>query len=272
MTTAHVFRYKDYQKFLKDTLASYPKNGWGVLRVWSEKTRLSSSHLSLVISKKKDLSVDQGLVLAKAIQMNPLEIDYFLLLIQFARAERSEMREYLKEKIELQQKEYLKFTKMNPSDKVLTEEDRTIYYSSWIYSAIRMYSFVAPNLTMLDLTRRFNLPSKKVEEIVDRLVRLGLLEISPLKTIKPCVSIISLDRDSPNLFRHLLNWRMKGMENLERLANEEIAVSFPMAISHKLFTKHSAELLNQVKRITSNIKEDSPEDIACLNIDFFWIK
>jgi uncharacterized protein (TIGR02147 family) len=272
MTTAQIYRYKDYQKFLKDLLTSYPKRGWGILKVWSEQTRVSASHLSLVLAKKKDLSIDQAVVLGKAIPMAPSEIDYFLLLVQYARAERVEIREYMKERIELLQKEHLKFTKGNPSDKTLNEEDRTIYYSSWIYSAVRMYSLLGTKLTIHDIIRRFKLPLKKAEEIVNRLVRLGLLELTTQGTLLPTVAILSLDRDSPNLTRHLLNWRIKGLENLERLENEEIAMSFPMAINQKLFSKYSAEFMAQISKLTRDLKEEDADEIACLNIDFFWIK
>jgi uncharacterized protein (TIGR02147 family) len=272
MNTLEIFRYKDYQKFLKDLVAAHPKRGWGLLKRWSEATRISTSHLSLVIAKRKDLNVDQALAIARVTLMNSEETDYFLLLIQWSRAERRDLKEYFKEKLSILQKAHLKFTKSNPSDKVLTEEDRTLYYSTWLYSAVRMFTLVESKITVTDVAQRFKISTKKADEIVNRLLRLGLIELTPQGQIFPAVSVLSLDRDSPNLLRHQLNWRLKGIDHLDHLENEELAISFPMAISQKLFTRFSAEILKLIKQLSNDLKDDPADDIACLNVDFFWIK
>jgi hypothetical protein len=49
-------------------------------------------------------------------------------------------------------------------------------------------------------------------------------------------------------------------------------MSFPMAINQKLFSKYSAEFMAQISKLTRDLKEEDADEIACLNIDFFWIK
>lgn len=74
--------------------------------------------------------------------LGPEESEYFLLLVQRARAGTKELQKHLDRKIEKARAEREVLAKRVPSSAALSEEAKAIFYSNWQYSAVRIASSI----------------------------------------------------------------------------------------------------------------------------------
>src|SRR6185312_6855194 len=100
---------------------------------------------------------------------------------------------------------------------VLSSEDQSTYYSSWMYSAVHILLSV-PRLASKEKMRAYlGIPHRKLSEILDFLVRTGLaVHEGGQYAYGP--SSLHLGNDSGLITKHHMNWRLQAMRSLEREA------------------------------------------------------
>lgn len=69
-----------------------------------------------------------------------MELEYFSLLVQKERAGSHELREHLVRRLAQLKTEASKLSKRISHDRSLTDQERAIFYSSWIYSAVHLFT------------------------------------------------------------------------------------------------------------------------------------
>ena len=83
---------------------------------------------------------------------------------------------------------------------------------------------------------------------------------------------IHLEYGSPYLGRHHANWLVKSLQRVDDLTEEEMIFTSPFSVSKKDFLKIREQLLQVIKATSAVIKDSPAEDIACINLELFWIK
>ena len=78
-----------------------------------------------------------------------------------------------------------------------------------------------------------------------------------------------LEADSPLVTRHHLNWRVKGMEKMGNLSNDELFLSLPCSMSEKAMREIRSELVKSIERVTEIVDSSAEDQLVCLNIDLF---
>ena len=99
-----------------------------------------------------------------------------------------------------------------------------------------------------------------------RLVRASLMPLSCEVTTK------AIQRDSPHLLRHHSNWRIRAIQQSENLSAQELMYTAGVSLSKQDFNLLREEMVGFIKRFLSQVHASPAEEIACLNLDFFWIK
>jgi len=267
-----IFTQSSYRDFLREHIKHLPRKGRGALGQIASRIGVHSTYISLVMRGDRDLSQEQAFALADYLQLSDLETDYFCLLVQLERAGNQNYKKYLKEKIKKIQTESQKLSLRFDHERILTDEQKSTFYSSWIYSAIRLYcSTKETGRRPEELVARFGLSRKKVVEALNFLVDAGLVEIkNGLFCMGPQRTFIEFG--SPHLLKHHSNWRIKALQRSENLEEEELMFTSPMSLSKRDFTRIRDALAETLKTVSPIIKDSPAEEIACLNMDFFWVE
>ncbi len=227
--------------------------------------------VSQVLSGQRDFSVEQIYKLSTYLGLPALEADYFILLLQYERAGTSDLKSYYKGKIGHLKKESLKVSRRIKEHRSLSEYERSIFYSSRIYMAIWLFTSVSDGQTIESVSRKFAISRVQASEV-----------LSFLKSVQLCKERdgvyqmseqhIHLEYGSPFLARHHTHWRLQSLKRIDDLTEEELMFTSPFSISKKDFVKIREELLKLIQSTSPIIKDSPAEDIACMNLELFWIK
>ena len=90
----NIYIYSNYSTFLRNYIKGLPKNGRGEINRIAENLRVHPTLVSQVLGGSKDFSLEQAHILSKYLGLNSMESDYFLLLVQKARAGTTDLKNY----------------------------------------------------------------------------------------------------------------------------------------------------------------------------------
>jgi len=267
-----IYAFSDYRSFLKAHFKSQARGGRGQMQKLAEVLNVHSTFISLVFKDKRDLSVEQGMVVADHLNLTEAEADYFLNLIQLSRAGNHSLKQFIQKKIQRAQEAAKRLDTRFDHERKLAAEERQVFYSSWHYSAIRIYtSTQEEGRTLEEICEHFKINRKVVVEALEFLTssqlvieKNGKYLVGPQRTF--------LEKGHPLLKCHHNNWRQKALTQFEELTSDEMMFTSTLSLSRDDFHSLREHLAQFVKKTSEVMKETTPEDVACLNIDFFWVK
>jgi len=266
-----LFLHSNYRDFLNDHIANLPKKGHGQISKIAKAINVHQSLVSLILAGERDLTLEQGYDLAEYLGLTEFESDYFSLLIQHARAGNIRYKKSIEKKLEKIKTEATQISKRVSHEKVLTDQQRAINYSSWIYSAVRMYTSVEEKgVTVEQVQNRFRLPRPTTIDILNFLEQTGLVDkVNDLYQVGSQRTF--LEHGSPHLLKHHANWRIKALQQSSLITEKELMFTSPMAISRKDFAVLRERTAEFIKEFLKTVADSPSEELACLNIDFFWV-
>ena len=269
----NIFDFSDYRLFLRRWLERAKSERSFNLTRLAEVAQVHPTFLSQVLSGAKELSLEQAAFIGRHLGLTKLELEYFFVLLQLDRAGTQLLKEHWlakKKEIESEKNKLnLRFQKHHE----LNVEQRALFYSSWIYSAIWSATAIEDGQTMIQIAERFNLSRERAAEILAFLTQTGLCnEFKGLFTIGDIH--VHVSNESPFVVKHHTNWRMKGIQRMDSRGPSELFFTAPMSIAKKDFEAIREKLNLAVKDIVDTAKESPAEEVVCLNIDFFyaWFK
>jgi uncharacterized protein (TIGR02147 family) len=266
-----IFNFNNYKAFLKDYIHSLPQKGRGQVNKIAQHLEVNSTLVSQVLGDHKDFSYEQGFALCEYLGLKDAETDYFMLLLQFEKAGTAKLKGHLRAKIHSAQEKSKEIKNRVNVDRTLTDQERAVFYSSWLYSAIRLYCSLGNGKSIDEISDRFLLGREKVSEMLQFLTEAGLC--SQEKSLyKMGAQKTHLAQGSPFLARHYSNWRFKAIQRSENIDKIELMYSAPFSVSKKDFEALREEIMKLIQTLQSTVSETTPEDIACINLDLFWIK
>jgi uncharacterized protein (TIGR02147 family) len=268
----NVFLYTNYRHFLTEHLKNLPKQGHGELTKMARTLGVHPTLLSLILSGERELTHEQAYDLCQHIGMSSLETEYFTLLVQMARAGNHRYKKFIQQKLDHLKAENAKMSSHFGHERTLSEQQSSIFYSTWMYSAIRIFTSVAEGgVNLEEIRNRFDLPIETVTEIIQFLVSSQLIveeknrfKVGPQRTF--------LERGSPHLLKHHSNWRIKALHQADRKTERAMIFTCPFSVSKVDFEKIRSEIAELLEKFSKTIKETNAEDVACLNIDLFWLE
>ena len=81
-----------------------------------------------------------------------------------------------------------------------------------------------------------------------------------------------LESSSPLIQKHHSNWRLKALQRSDSLDPEELMYTSPVSLSREDFKIIREDLVLMIKKVLDRVHPSPAEEVACLNIDFFWVK
>lgn len=263
-----VFTFQDYKSLVRAWIHNQPKQGYGQFRKMAESLGVGSVLISQIFKGDRDLNLDQAHKLTLHMTLTHLETDYFLLLVQWARAETPDLREFLRTKIEILQKNSQSLKNRIDTDAELSEVDKARFHSDWLYSGIRNLIAVPGYQDVKKISTKLDLPLSVVQEAVDFLLQTGLCRLQKGK-IEVGPKITHLEASSPFIKNRQIQWRMKAIDAMNHRESNHLFYTCPMSLSVKTKQEVRDRLLQAIQEIIADVKESPSEEVACLNIDWF---
>lgn len=266
-----IFAYEQYVLFLKAYVKTLPKRGRGELQKISQKLGIHTTLISQIMSGQRHLTEEQAHELAGYLGLTALEEDYFLLLVQIERAGTENFRKYLKTKLNHLKSEALKISKRIDYSATLTDQEKSEFYSSWNYSAIRLFCSTAPEGKSLEeIISYFHLDRPLAIKYLNFLVKTQLCTEKD-GFFKMGTQSTFVEKGSIYFLKHHFNWRIKSIQKSENMSDEDFLFTSPLSISRQDFHKIRDVLAQTVSTSSKIVTESNPEVTACLNLDFFQI-
>ena len=267
-----VFEFNDSRQYLRGHLKSLPKKGRGELSKIAAHLQTNSTLLSQILSGTRHFNAEQTYSLSRYLGHTDLELEYFSLLVQKEKAGNHELKKHLEKRLTEIKTEAQKLSKRISHELKLNDQQRAIFYSSWIYSAVHLLTSTNEKGINLDeIIEYFNLPRERAIEIVHFLSGSGLV-VEERGRYQFAVKSTFVEKGSPFLLKHHSNWRVNAIRKSEELLDQELMYTGQFSLSEKDFHKLREKMTEFLKSINDTVKDSPPEKIAAFNMDWFWIK
>lgn len=263
-----VFTFSDYKKYFNSWVDLQPKNGYGEYRRVAQSLGLSTTMVSQVFKGEKHLSMEMAADLCDYLGLNEDETDYLLLLVEFQKAGSFKLRAKLERQIKRSQEKSAKLESKIKKDIELSETDKGLYYSSWLYQATRLLSDIEDYNDAEEISQRLNVPKNQIIKVIQFLIETNLCRREKGK-LKMGPAITHLNAGSPIVTRHHLNWRVRAYQQMTLPEEKNFFATIPMVLSQTLAEKFRQELPQFVQNILTDVAPSPSETVRCLNIDFF---
>lgn len=261
-----VFDFVDYKLFVNKRVQDKPKNGRGEYKRIADYLGVSSVLISQIFKGPKDLSMEQAFKTCEYFGLIELEKKYFLGLVSLAKAGTFELKKHYEKELEDLKQRSLSIENRVKHSKVLSEEDKGIFYSDWRFSAIRLSCELEDINTIEDLSQAFSLEPEQVKKYTDFLLKTGLIKVNSGKfALGP--SSTHLSSSSPYIKNHHRNWRLKAIESIDQMGEKEIMYSAPMSVSKKVFENLNKKILKLIDEFVEEASDTEAQDLYFLNID-----
>lgn len=263
-----VYEFKDYKEFLSLWLKEHPKGGRGQLKKMADYLRVSTTLLSQVLKGEKHFSLETAADITEYVGLNEKETEYFLLLVEHQRAGGHKLRKILEKKLEREQQAGAQLQNRLHKDRELTDNEKMQFYSSWMYSGIRLLSAL-PDMTDANvISERLNIPLGTVHQIIHFLLEENLCVMKDNKLTYGTYRT-HVGKDSPFVVKHHQNWRLKGFQSMEQRRDEDLFFTQPMALSAAAAEKIRLMLPGIIEQVHAIGGPSESEVVRCINIDWF---
>lgn len=262
-----IYHYQDYKEFYNAWVENQPRQGFGEYRRLAEALSVSTTMVSQVFKGDKHLSLELASELCDYLRLDDDETDYFLLLVDYNRAGSFKLQKRFLRQIKQRQEKSKKLENRVKASE-LNEEARNVFYSSWLYSGMRMLIDTGKFNDAESLSKHLNLPRNHVQKVLDFLLANNLIK-EEKNQLRLGAARTHVGSSSPLVQRHHQNWRIQSMGKIQQSRDEDFFYTAPMVISQELAEWIRQELPAFVEKINAKAIPAPSEVVRCLNIDYF---
>ena len=263
-----IFEFTSYREYLTTWIESQGVRSYGLKGRIAEAVGVSSSLVSQVLKGEKTLTPDQASELSDFIGLTELESEYLHMLVEVDRAGNPRYREKLERKMRVLQEHSRRLGKRVPRSKELTEEQKAIYYSSWLFTGVRNLTAIPGHGSVEALAKHLHVEPAVINRVLRFLIDNGLCkEDGGQITYGPASTHV--DKESPFVNKHHQNWRFQAIQQMERKRDDDLFFSSPMSLSREAANEIRTLLPNVVQSVMKISGPSPSETVACLNIDWF---
>ena len=196
------------------------------------------------------------------------ETDWFLDLVNFARAETEPLKRKIRERLKEMRARRENLAEKFKKPRITASEKESLYYSSWHWSALHIITSIPAYRKVEAISERLNFSKDFVRECLKKLEMMGLV-----KSVGSEWRVISgglyIPRESFLSANHHSNWRGRAGLDARRIPNDSIHYTDVVSHSFNDFEKIKDLLLAVIDQTRKIVKPSKEEEGSCLCIDFF---
>lgn len=270
MKKPNIYKYLSYQDYLRD-LVEMPDKERGYRAEIALSIGIQKSYLSRSISKTVHLTRDHVFKLSKFLKLNRDEAEYLMYLLDYAKAGDHEYQEFLKTHILKKQKENSDLDKRIEKKQMAQNiEDDFLYYSNWVYPAIHMLLTIEKYQSAESIAERLEIPQGQIKIHLSQLETMGLAKREG-ENWQTTNKNIHLAKNSPYRRISHQNWRIKALEKMAILNEENIHYNSLYTLSHRDIENLKEIVEDFIENTRQVVIASEEQELVCLNLDFFKI-
>jgi len=257
-----IFSHLTYRNYTKERLDERR----GLRSELAEHLGCQSGYISQVLQNLSDFSLEQGMKICSFFDFTEEESHFFMLLLQYEKASTEDLKKYFKlqvDHIRTQRNEIKNRIKINTD---LNAEDYHQYYSSWEYAALHILTSIPDYQSKEKIRKKLNLTQVRISEILEFLVKKGLVEEKNNRYIIG-KKRIHLTKDSPYILSHHQNWRLHSTRVLSDKNPSNINYSGVFSLSKKDIDRIKEILLQAIEQNEKTISRSGEEEMIYVGID-----
>lgn len=261
----NIFNYEALRPFLED-MVFFLKHAKKIAKTKIVKRAGfgSPSYLKMIMDGERNLSIPSASKLAKALELERDEAEYFLLLTRFEQSSDQIARESFRQNLQRFRDFY-----------DLKEVDRDHYdlFYKWYNTAILEYvGSVDEDWNIQGLSKELNITSKETEEALALLERLGLIAKENGRWRKTSASIQTPKHvESKALYCYTREMILQGLRNLDVDDHEKRNFQgLTVALTKEQFRQLSERIWNFLSEVNKETNDTrNPDGIYQLNVQLF---
>lgn len=227
-----------------------------------------TTFVSQVLKGRNEFSLEQGEAINSFLNHSESEGEFFLLLISKDRAGHEKLKSRFQNKIN-----EIRETRMNIKNRIedsssISTKDREKFYSSFIYGAVHVLSAIPGYQSLKSLSTALNIPISKLKEIIEFMVRLGLLKEDQEKIISSS-NHVHLENTSELVLKHHSNWRYHAISKMQFLDKNDLHYSACVSLSQNDVRRIKELILENLKKNIEIISSSKEETAYVFNFDFY---
>lgn len=265
----NINQFTDYKDYLFD-LIDKNQQITGYRTLLADAAKCQKSYLSQVLNGSQHLSLEQGIGICLFLQLPPLEQEYFLTMIQLARAGNVLLEQYHQKKLKDLKTEMEKFSRPFKPENITTEEKASLYYSSWHLSAIHILLTIPGFNTTKKISHHLNVSSDLVDHYLEKLKHIGFAYFDG-EQWKSTQQYLHVPKESSLVTLHHANWRHKAIENSARKNAHDIHYTAVYSLSRKDVEAIRQTLLTTIEDILQRVARSPEEKLVAMACDFFEV-
>jgi uncharacterized protein (TIGR02147 family) len=266
----NLFSENEWRGLFRVWQNNQPNNGRGLIASVGEFLCMSSNQFSQMLSGHRKLSIENALELSEFMKLTDLEKEYFLALVEAENAGSQKLKDYWHNKAASICNESQTVRAIIRPEKELDDSAASKFYSSYLFSLIRLFCSTGKGKTLKQITGEFELEEDQAKRILNFLVEQGLVvekeESYHLGAVSTHVS-----KGSLNLNRHHANWRIESLKHVDVIKEEEVMFTCPCSLDQETFDEVKSKILALISEAGDRVRQSDAKRVACLNIDFFWM-
>lgn len=264
-----IFSTMDYKKYIRTQVEANAEE-YGYKSKLADAAGCQKSFFSQVLNSHVQLTPEHALGLSKFWKLNPKEREYFLELVNFARAGTKELSDYIKEKLQALRKENENLGKRFAQPQLsVTDDLGAVYYSNWHYMAIHMGVTVPQWQNAGKLAKRLQLPEAFVVESLKQLQNLELVEKTSDGSWRVTKKSLHLPKDSIFSFINNNNWRQRVQNLSVQRDSDNIHYTGIYSLSLEDLERLRHLVLEFIDKTRKLVVPSAEEEIVCFACDLF---
>ncbi len=234
----------------------------------AEVLSVSTTLISQVVNGEKHFSMENANSLSEHLALNDREADFFLLLVEHARAGTHGYERRLSRRIISAREAALKLNDRLKNDRNLTAVETATYYSDWTFTATTNFIACEPLTDVESLAARLQISRAQAARVLEFLLDSGIL-VRRDAALDIGAKHTFLQRESPFVSKHHQNWRLQGFQQMNHQRTDDFFFTAPISLSRETALQIRKELPNFVEKMMNWVGPSPSELVRCLNIDFF---
>jgi uncharacterized protein (TIGR02147 family) len=268
MNTKSVFHFFDYKTYLEDFEAQSRQRGFRSRL--AEATGCQNAFISQVLNGHVNFNLEQALKITDFLNLKTDDSQYFMWMVEYKRAGTPDLKRYFQQLMTSLREKNIEIKERVGIPQVLNSEAQTIYYSSWIYSAIHMAGMIGNLSSATKIAASLQISENKAVQAIEFLISNGLLEGDTQKFRSGKIQI-HLSKNSGNINKHHTNWRMEAIKSLDQEAKGDLHYSGVSCLSEQDTQKINTMFVDLIENYVRTVEKSGEETLYAFNMDFFRI-
>lgn len=265
-----IYNFADYKEYINARIHRLKNKGRGTYSRIAEFLEVSNVLVSQVLNGDRNFSRDKAFLLTLFFKMTEAETDYFMNLFEKNVTPDQSHKQYLQARLSKIKKEIMEAE--FDIKKSVPDDFQKTYYSSWLYSAVRLSLMKDDISTIEDLSKFLGYPEDTLNPILEDLISAQLIRRLDDHSYKVTSRSLHLAFPSEHLKNHHMN--LKNLEVnriISGIQEGEVCYSSMVVTSRQVIEEQIAKLRECIKESSREFSRGQSEELILFNLSLLHL-